>query len=153
MAGWASNSKYAFLGHYDLPPRCAYLVQGPGIINVLICGLPNLSVIVEAQREMYLPCRYSRCLWCFFLTGGNQPPLRFARRRTGTGRWLLVEYSSMSWRRSSWVNTQYDFDERDDDRSVPGGWLLPVDITLFNMIPNLVYHQNRLVLFALWVRR
>ena len=68
MAGWASNSKYAFLGALrSAAQMVSYEVSmGLVIINVLLCaGSLNLSAIVEAQRDMWfaLPC--CRCLWCF----------------------------------------------------------------------------------------
>ena len=56
MAGWASNSKYAFLGALrSAAQMVSYEVSmGLVIITVLLCvGSLNLSAIIEAQRGMW----------------------------------------------------------------------------------------------------
>ena len=65
MAGWASNSKYAFLGSMrSAAQMISYEVSiGFVIITVLLCvGSLNLSEIVRAKRTSGLPFRSFRCL-------------------------------------------------------------------------------------------
>ena len=76
MAGWASNSKYAFLGALrSAAQMVSYEVSmGLVIINVLLCaGSLNLSAIVEAQRDMWFALPLLPCLWCFSFRRSQKP--------------------------------------------------------------------------------
>jgi NADH:ubiquinone oxidoreductase subunit 1 (chain H) len=65
MGGWASNSKYPFLGSIrSAAQMVSYEVSiGVIIINVLLCvGSLNLSDIVLAQEKIWFGFPYSQCL-------------------------------------------------------------------------------------------
>ena len=65
MGGWASNSKYPFLGSIrSAAQMISYEVSiGIIIINVLLCvGSLNLSDIVIAQQDLWLLYPYFQCL-------------------------------------------------------------------------------------------
>ena len=71
MAGWASNSKYAFLGALrSAAQMVSYEVSmGLVIINVLICvGSLNLSAIVEAQRDVWFALPLLPMFFVFFIS-------------------------------------------------------------------------------------
>ena len=65
MGGWASNSKYPFLGAIrSAAQMVSYEVSiGIIIINVLLCvGSLNLKDIVLAQQKIWFISVFSRCL-------------------------------------------------------------------------------------------
>ncbi len=70
MGGWASNSKYPFLGAIrSAAQMVSYEVSiGIIIINVLLCvGSLNLKDIVNAQQDLWFVYLCFRCL-CFFIS-------------------------------------------------------------------------------------
>ena len=91
MAGWASNSKYAFLGAIrSAAQMVSYEVSiGFVIITVLLCvGSLNLSRIVEAQAGPYgllnwfvFPLLPMAVIFFVSASGGNQPSSRSICRK------------------------------------------------------------------------
>ena len=109
MAGWACNSKYAFLGALrSAAQMVSYEVSiGFVIITVLLCvGSLNLTEIVEAQRAsgiLELVLRFGRCCRWSSSSSSRRWPRPTARRSTCPRAkselvaGYFVEYSSMTF--------------------------------------------------------
>lgn len=162
MAGWASNSKYAFLGALrSAAQMVSYEVSmGLVIINVLVCvGSLNLSAIVEAQRDMWFALPLFPMFAVFFistLAETNRAPFDLPEGESELVAGYFVEYSSMSFAlfflgeyanmilMSGMTTTLF-----------LGGWLPPFDWPILYLIPGPVWFALKvaLVLFVfLWVR-
>ena len=162
MAGWASNSKYAFLGALrSAAQMVSYEVSmGLVIINVLLCvGSLNLTAIVEAQRNMWFFLPLFPMFIVFFistLAETNRAPFDLPEGESELVAGYFVEYSSMSF--ALFFLGEYANMILMSGMTVVlflGGWLPPVDIAPFNLIPGPIWFILKicLVLFVfLWVR-
>ena len=163
MAGWASNSKYAFLGALrSAAQMVSYEVSmGLVIINVLLCvGSLNLTAIVEAQRNMWFFLPLFPMFIVFFistLAETNRAPFDLPEGESELVAGYFVEYSSMSF--ALFFLGEYANMILMSGMTVVlflGGWLPPVDIAPFNLIPGPIWFILKicLVLFVfLWVRQ
>ena len=103
MAGWSSNSKYAFLGAIrSAAQMVSYEVSiGVIIINVLLCvGSLNLSEIVLAQEEVWFAVPLFPLLLLFFiscLAETNRAPFDLPEAEAELVAGYNVEYSSMGF--------------------------------------------------------
>ena len=103
MAGWASNSRYAFLGALrSAAQMISYEVSiGLIIINVLITvGSLNLSEIVYAQRDMWFLFPHLPMFLIFFistLAETNRAPFDLPEAEAELVAGYNVEYSSLSF--------------------------------------------------------
>ena len=162
MAGWASNSKYAFLGALrSAAQMVSYEVSmGLVIINVLLCaGSLNLSAIVEAQRDMWFALPLLPMFVVFFistLAETNRAPFDLPEGESELVAGYFVEYSSMSF--ALFFLGEYANMILMSSMTVIlflGGWLPPLDMWPLNMIPGPLWFilKIMLVLFVfLWVR-
>jgi len=162
MAGWASNSKYAFLGALrSAAQMVSYEVSiGLVIINALLCvGSLNLTAIVEAQRNMWFFLPLFPMFIVFFistLAETNRAPFDLPEGESELVAGYFVEYSSMSF--ALFFLGEYANMILMSGMTVVlflGGWLPPVDIAPFNLIPGPIWFILKicLVLFVfLWVR-
>ena len=162
MAGWASNSKYAFLGALrSAAQMVSYEVSmGLVIINVLLCaGSLNLSAIVEAQRDLWFALPLLPMFVVFFistLAETNRAPFDLPEGESELVAGYFVEYSSMSF--ALFFLGEYANMILMSSMTVIlflGGWLPPFDIWPLNMIPAPLWFilKIMLVLFVfLWVR-
>lgn len=162
MAGWASNSKYAFLGALrSAAQMVSYEVSmGLVIINVLLCaGSLNLSAIVEAQRDMWFAVPLLPMFVVFFistLAETNRAPFDLPEGESELVAGYFVEYSSMSF--ALFFLGEYANMILMSSMTVIlflGGWLPPLDIWPLNMLPGPLWFilKIMLVLFVfLWVR-
>lgn len=162
MAGWASNSKYAFLGALrSAAQMVSYEVSmGLVIINVLLCaGSLNLSAIVEAQQGMWFALPLFPMFIVFFistLAETNRAPFDLPEGESELVAGYMVEYSSMSF--ALFFLGEYANMILMSSMTVIlflGGWLPPLDIWPLNVIPGPLWFilKIMMVLFVfLWVR-
>ncbi len=103
MAGWASNSKYAFLGALRATAQMVSYEVSMGfvMVSVLLCvGSLNLSAIVEAQRTVWFCIPLFPMFVVFFistLAECNRPPFDLVEGESELVAGFFVEYSSMSF--------------------------------------------------------
>ncbi|HTS91389.1 MAG TPA: NADH-quinone oxidoreductase subunit NuoH [Stellaceae bacterium] len=103
MAGWASNSKYAFLGALrSAAQMVSYEVSiGFVIVTVLLCaGSLNLTAIVESQRHIWYVVPLFPMAVVFFISGlaeTNRAPFDLVEGESELVAGYFVEYSSMAF--------------------------------------------------------
>ena len=166
MAGWASNSKYAFLGALrSAAQMVSYEVSiGFVMITVLLCvGSLNLSDIVEAQRGGIVGGWYWLPLLPMFviffvsaLAETNRHPFDLPEAETELVAGYQVEYSSMTF--ALFFLGEYANMILMSGLTALlflGGWLAPIDIPPFNWIPGPIWFFGKIavLLFVfVWVR-
>jgi len=103
VAGWASNSKYAFLGAMrSAAQMVSYEVSmGFVIVSVLLCaGSLNLSQIVLAQQKIWFFIPLFPMFIVFFVSGlaeTNRSPFDLPEGESEIVAGFFVEYSSLSF--------------------------------------------------------
>jgi NADH-quinone oxidoreductase subunit H len=162
MAGWASNSKYAFLGALrSAAQMVSYEISiGFVIITVLLCvGSLNLSDIVRAQQKVWFALPLLPMFVVFFISAlaeTNRAPFDLPEAEAELVAGYNVEYSSMAFA-LFFLGEYANMILMSAMTSVLflGGWLPPVDIAPLNWIPGPIWFGLKiaLVLFLfLWVR-
>ncbi|MBI3451384.1 MAG: NADH-quinone oxidoreductase subunit NuoH [Rhodospirillales bacterium] len=162
MAGWASNSKYAFLGALrSAAQMVSYEVSiGFVIITVLLCvGSLNLTEIVLAQENMWFFIPLFPMFIIFFVSGlaeTNRSPFDLPEGESEIVAGYFVEYSSMSFA-LFFLGEYANMILVSAMTSVLflGGWLPPFDVAPFTWIPGPIWFAGKigLCLFVfLWVR-
>jgi NADH-quinone oxidoreductase subunit H len=168
MAGWASNSKYAFLGSLrSAAQMVSYEVSiGLVIITVLLCvGSLNLTDIVLAQYQMGLAhaigvpqLTFLNWFWLpllpmfviFFISAlaeTNRPPFDLPEAESELVAGFMVEYSS----------TPYLLFMLGEYISIQvmcaitvilflGGWTSPIDMVPFTWVPGVIWFVLKLCL-------
>jgi NADH-quinone oxidoreductase subunit H len=103
MAGWSSNSKYAFLGALrSAAQMVSYEVSmGFVIVTVLLCvGSLNLTAIVEAQRHLWFAIPLFPMFIVFFVSAlaeTNRSPFDLPEGESELVAGFFVEYSAMTF--------------------------------------------------------
>ena len=164
MAGWASNSRYAFLGALrSAAQMVSYEVSiGFVMISVLLCvGSLNLSAIVHAQQEsgIWYIVPHLPLFVIFFVSGlaeTNRLPFDLVEAEAELVTGFNVEYSSIPFAlfflgeyanmilMSAIITVLF-----------LGGWLPIISIAPFTWIPGIIWFAAKIaiLLFALvWVR-
>mgnify|MGYP000197413951 FL=1 len=162
IAGWASNSKYPFLGALrSAAQMISYEVSiGFVIITVLLCvGSLNLTDIVESQKNVWFVLPLFPMFIVFIiscLAETNRLPFDLPEDEATLVAGFFTEYSSISF--GLFFLAEYANMILMSSLTVIlflGGWYPPIDIFPFNVIPGLVWFSLKvfLILFVfLWVR-
>jgi NADH-quinone oxidoreductase subunit H len=160
MAGWSSNSKYAFLGGLrSAAQMVSYEVSlGFIIITVAVCaGSFSLGKIIESQEEMWFVIPFSPLFFIFFTSGlaeTNRHPFDLPEAEAELVSGYNVEYSAMGFALFSLgeygnmllmssLNVILFF----------GGWLPPLNV--LNFIPGAFWFGLKVCFFVVlyvWVR-
>ena len=143
MGGWASNSKYPFFGSIrSAAQMVSYEVSiGVIIINVLLCvGSLNLTDIVLAQSDMWFVLPLFPMFVIFFISAlaeTNRPPFDLPEAEAELVAGYQTEYSGMMYA-MFWLGEYANILLMCAIGSILflGGWLPPMDIYLFNIIPS-----------------
>jgi NADH-quinone oxidoreductase subunit H len=142
MGGWASNSKYPFLGAIrSAAQMVSYEVSiGIIIINVLLCvGSLNLNDIVNAQQNLWYVVPLFPMFVVFFISAlaeTNRPPFDLPEAEAELVAGYQTEYSGMMYA-MFWLGEYANILLMCALGSVLflGGWLPPVDIYPINIVP------------------
>ena len=143
MGGWASNSKYPFLGSIrSAAQMISYEVSiGVIIINVLLCvGSLNLSDIVIAQKNLWFIIPLFPMFIIFFISSlaeTNRPPFDLPEAEAELVAGYQTEYSGMMYA-MFWLGEYANILLMCSLGSILflGGWLSPVDMFPFNLVPG-----------------
>ena len=146
MGGWASNSKYPFLGAIrSAAQMVSYEVSiGIIIINVLLCvGSLNLKDIVMAQQNLWFVVPLFPMFVVFFISAlaeTNRPPFDLPEAEAELVAGYQTEYSGMMYA-MFWLGEYANILLLCALGSILflGGWLSPVDIYPLNAIPGIFW--------------
>ena len=153
MGGWASNSKYPFLGAIrSAAQMVSYEVSiGIIIINVLLCvGSLNLSDIVLAQKELWYIIPLFPMFVIFFISAlaeTNRPPFDLPEAEAELVAGYQTEYSGMMYA-MFWLGEYANILLMCAMGSILflGGWLPPIDVFPFNVIPSPLWLIFKIIL-------
>ena len=146
MGGWASNSKYPFLGAIrSAAQMVSYEVSiGIIIINVLLCvGSLNLKDIVLAQKDLWFVVPLFPMFVIFFISAlaeTNRPPFDLPEAEAELVAGYQTEYSGMMYA-MFWLGEYANILLMCALGSILflGGWLAPVDLYPFSIIPSPIW--------------
>jgi NADH-quinone oxidoreductase subunit H len=162
IAGWASNSRYPFLGAMrSAAQMVSYEVSmGFVIVTVLLCvGSLNLNDIVLAQRTIWFAIPLFPMFVIFFistLAETNRAPFDLPEGESEIVGGFHVEYGAMTFG-LFFLGEYANMILMSAMTSILflGGWLPPFDIAPFNWLPGPLWFILKImgVLFGfLWVR-
>ena len=146
MGGWASNSKYPFLGAIrSAAQMVSYEVSiGIIIINVLLCvGSLNLNDIVLAQENVWFIFPLFPMFVVFFISAlaeTNRPPFDLPEAESELVAGYQTEYSGMMYA-MFWLGEYANILLLCALASILflGGWLSPINIYPFNLLPSPIW--------------
>ena len=162
MAGWSSNSRYAFLGALrSAAQMISYEVSiGLIIINVLLTvGSLNLTDIVLAQRDLWFFLPHFPVFVIFFistLAETNRAPFDLPEAEAELVAGYNVEYSSLAF--GLFFLGEYGNMILMSSLTTIlflGGWFPPFDVEFLNLIPGFFWFFFKvciLLFLFLWIR-
>ena len=160
MGGWASNSKYPFLGAIrSAAQMISYEVSiGVIIINVLLCvGSLNLNDIVVAQENLWFVIPLFPMFVIFFISAlaeTNRPPFDLPEAEAELVAGYQTEYSGMMYA-MFWLGEYANILLMCAMGAILflGGWLSPIDMYPFTLVPGAIWLILKIlllfILFAL----
>ena len=162
IAGWASNSKYAFLGALrSAAQMVSYEVSmGFVLVTVLLCvGSLNLTDIVRAQQTVWFCIPLFPMFVEFFistLAETNRSPFDLPEGESEIVAGFFVEYSSMSFA-LFFLGEYANMILMSALTTILflGGWLAPFNMEPFTWIPGVVWFVLKIcvvLFFFLWTR-
>ncbi|MBU0860055.1 MAG: NADH-quinone oxidoreductase subunit NuoH [Alphaproteobacteria bacterium] len=162
MAGWASNSKYAFLGAMrSASQMVSYEVSmGLVIVTVLLCaGTLNLSEIVLADRPFWMQLLLFPMLIVFLisiLAETNRAPFDLPEGESELSGGFMVEYSAMAFA-LFFLGEYANMILMSAMTAVLflGGWLPPFGIEALAVIPGTIWFVLKVcavLFFFIWAR-
>jgi len=162
MAGWASNSKYAFMGALRSAAQMVSYEVSMGfiIITVLLCaGSLNLSEIVRAQENIWFAVPLFPMFVVFFISAlaeTNRAPFDLPEAEAELVAGYNVEYSAMPFA-LFFLGEYANMILMSASTTVLflGGWLPPFGFVPFTWVPGPIWFALKVVflLFVfLWVR-
>ncbi|GJL81903.1 MAG: NADH-quinone oxidoreductase subunit H [marine bacterium B5-7] len=165
IAGWASNSKYAFLGAMRSAAQIvAYeIAMGFALVGVLmVAGSLNLHQIVTAQaggiQQWYFLPLFPLFI-VYFISGvaeTNRAPFDVAEGESEIVAGFHVEYSGMAF--AIFFLAEYANMILIAALTVTlflGGWMPPFDVVPFTLVPSIVWFCVKVTMvafFFLWFR-
>lgn len=162
IAGWASNSKYAFLGALRSAAQMVSYEVSIGFIFIsvlLTAGSLNLTQIVEAQQGLWFVIPHLPMAVLFVISAlaeTNRAPFDLPEAEAELVSGYNVEYSSISF--ALFFLGEYGnmiLMSAIGTILFLGGWLPPMDIVPFTWIPGIVWFALKvsfLLFVFLWVR-
>ena len=160
MGGWASNSKYPFLGAIrSAAQMVSYEVSiGIIIINVLLCvGSLNLNDIVEAQQNLWFIIPLFPMFVIFFISAlaeTNRPPFDLPEAEAELVAGYQTEYSGMMYA-MFWLGEYANILLMCAMGAILflGGWMSPLEVYPFTLVPGAIWLILKIlllfILFAL----
>ena len=155
MGGWASNSKYPFLGAIrSAAQMVSYEVSiGVIIINVLLCvGSLNLNDIVIAQQKLWFVVPLFPMFVIFFISAlaeTNRPPFDLPEAEAELVAGYQTEYSGMMYA-MFWLGEYANILLMCAMGSILflGGWLSPIEIYPFSLIPGAIWLIFKILVYV-----
>jgi len=146
LGGWASNSKYPFLGSLrSAAQMISYEVSiGIIIINVLLCvGSLNLKDIVLAQEKLWFVIPLFPMFVIYFISAlaeTNRTPFDLPEAESELVAGYQTEYSGMMYA-MFWLGEYANILLMCSLGSILflGGWLSPINIYPFDLIPSPIW--------------
>ncbi len=162
IAGWSSNSKYAFLGALrSAAQMVSYEISiGLVIITILLCvGSLNLTHIVESQKSLWFVIPHLPMAVIFMISAlaeTNRAPFDLPEAEAELVAGYNVEYSSMTF--ALFFLGEYAnmiLMSAIGSLLFLGGWLPPFNVVPFIWVPGIVWFALKisfLLFIFLWVR-
>lgn len=162
MAGWASNSKYAFLGSMrSASQMVSYEVSmGLVIVTVILCtGSLNLTDIILAERPVWVQVMLFPMLIVFLvsiLAECNRAPFDLPEGESEITGGFMVEYSAMTFA-LFFLGEYTNMILMSAMTTVLflGGWLPPFGVEALAVVPGFIWFVLKtflIMFFFLWSR-